>query len=147
MKKGIVFISLVFSILAFSCSSGDSTKGDNEKTTNKKNVETEKADMTIELYAKIVNEQRALLVEKYWPQFKGKDREENRDLYNKYIKEKGDILEKHGFDRDYELSRYFRNNTKEVMKYQRANPDFIEYPEYGEAKMAIIDMAMGYATE
>jgi hypothetical protein len=132
-------------MLVCSCGSGTNTDSNNEKTENKKSAKSEKKEMTIELYSKIVNERRALLMEKYWPKFKENNKEENQKLFKKYIEEEKDILENHGFARDYDLSRYFRKNMKEVMKYQKTNPEFVEYPEYGEAKRATIDLAMSNA--
>ncbi|MFO7863538.1 MAG: hypothetical protein R6U85_06025 [Salinivirgaceae bacterium] len=144
MKKQIVFIGIAISMLVYSCGSDPKKDSSNEKTAKTK---SEKKEMSTEVYAKIVNEQRALLMEKYWPKLQENSEKENENLYEEYNEEMKDILEKYGFDREYDLPRYFRRNMKEVMKYQKTNPDFIDYPDFGKAKTKIIDIGMSKAKD
>ena len=103
--------------------------------------------MSTETYAKIVNEQRALLVEKYWPILKGQQYDDVKDELESYLEEEKDIIEKHGFERDLDLSRYFRRNMKEVMAYQKTNPEYKEYPEYNAAKNHVVNLLMKRSNE
>lgn len=103
--------------------------------------------MSIETYAKIVNEQRALLVEKYWPMLKGQQYTDVKNELESYLKEEKDIVEKYGFERDFDLSWYFRRNMKEVMAYQKTNPEYKEYPQYNAAKSHVVDLLMKRSTE
>lgn len=138
MSKSVFVSIVVLSMIVFSCGSGENTK---RESSNRKSKDKGK-EMTIETYAKIVNEQRALLVEKYWPKFKDQNYEDVKNELESFLEEEKDIIEKYGFDRDFDLPVYFRRNMKEVMTYQKSNPDYKDYPEYGDAKNKVIDLMM-----
>lgn len=138
MSKSVFVSIVVFSMVVFSCGSGENAK---RESSSRKSKDMGK-EMTIETYAKIVNEQRALLVEKYWPKFKDQNYEDVKNELESFLEEEKDIIEKYGFDRDFDLPVYFRRNMKEVMTYQKSNPDYKDYPEYGDAKNKVVSLMM-----
>lgn len=149
MKKVTLLLGVAFlSLLVWSC--GESANSDTEtKKTERKEItkdDTEKKiswrEMTVELYCKINNEERALLMEKYWEKFKGKGYSEVKDIYAEYTNEEEAIIEKYNLEKRGELNNFFKYNYSEIEEYQKTNPNFIDYPDYKEAKKKILDFAM-----
>lgn len=139
MKKTILVLPIVLSLIFSSCGSSDESKKSSDKqNTKSEKVKEEKKELTIETYSALVNELRALLMEEYWEDFKGKDYEEVKDLYNEYKKDEKAIEEKYGIEDVLDISNYFRRHMKEIMEYQKNNPDFKDYPEYNDAKKKLI---------
>ncbi|MFP4557541.1 MAG: hypothetical protein ACLFNU_11790 [Bacteroidales bacterium] len=142
MKKITFVLPIVLSFLISSCGSSDESKKSSDQQKNKtEKVKEEKKGLTIESYSALVNEQRALLMEKYWEDFKGKDYEEVKDLYEEYKKEEEAIHKKYGIEDILDISNFFRGHMKDVMEYQKNNPDFKDYPEYDEARRKLIAFA------
>ncbi len=139
MKGNIVIIMI---LTAFIMACGTSEK-ETEKKPDKK-AKTEKKEekkLDIETYCKVVNEERALLMEKYWKDFKGKSYAEVKDIYEEYEKEVDAIYEKHGIENKLDIGHFFRRHFKEVRAFQETNPEFKEYEEYNDAKRKLIEFA------
>jgi len=135
MKKITLVLPILLSFLISSCgSNGESKKNSDQQKNKTEKVKQDKKGLTVETYSALINEQRALLMEKYWDDFKGKDYDEVKDLYEEYKKEEEAIHEKYGIEKVLDISHYFRRNMKEIMEYQKNNPDFKDYPEYNDAK-------------
>jgi hypothetical protein len=145
---GIVFVSLVFS---FACNSKGTEK--NKQGSSAERAETvmkaEKADqeLTIETYCAVRVELRDLLMQNYWEKFKGKEYEEVKDLYDNYLEEEAAIYEKHGIEDPLDLNDFFREHFAAVEEYQRNNPDYIDYPEFSDARMALASFATAKALQ
>jgi len=149
MKKvTLVFSIAILSVLLWSC--GESTNKETETTkTEKKEITKENPDqkitwkeMTVELYCKINNEERALLMDKYWEKFKGKDYSEVKDIYNEYDNENKALITKYNLKNRGVLNKFFKYNYSEIEEYKKTDPNNIEYPEYVEAKKKVLDLSM-----
>lgn len=137
--KNTVFIITILSMFLLACGSPKEEKKE-QRADKKEQKKKEKLDL--ETYCKIVNEQRALLMEKYWEQFKGKSYEEVEDIYKAYQKEEDAIYEKYGLENKLDLGHYFRRNFKEVEAFQKTNPEYKDYEEYPDAKRKIVNFAL-----
>jgi len=154
MKKVTLLFSVaVLSILLWSC--GENTPKETETTkTEKKEITKENPDqkiswkeMTVELYCKINNEERALLMDKYWEKFKGKEYSEVKDIYEEYINEEQAIIDKFNLKNKDVLNRFFKHNYSEIEEYKKTDPNTIEYPEYVDAKKKVLDLSMAKVYE
>ena len=147
MKKNILIPGILCALLFYSCGGSD-TKSDS--TSESPTVEKEKAQefiMTPESYVKIRIDLRKLMMEEYWPQFKGKEYAEIKDIYEEYLVEKEAIYAKHGLDDPGEMSNYFRGHFSEIEEYQKTDPNYKEYPDYSEAKLAFGSLAIARAND
>jgi hypothetical protein len=152
MKKVTLLVAaVVLSAFLWSCSSGSQENKAIEKKVEKtEKTETKKIgsrDLTVELYSKIINEQRELLMGKYWEQLKGKEYNEVKDKYAEYKKEDDAIIAKYNLDNELVLSSFFRSNYSEVEKFRKSDPNAKEYPEYNDAKNKMIDLSSAYMVE
>lgn len=144
MKRHSLILPLVLSLLLLaSCGS----KENPDKAETKKEVQTKKAQtpeegLTVEKYCKLTNETRTLLMEEYWEQFKGKPFAEVKDLYEQYQEDEEAIHKKYGIEDVLDISNYFRSHFKEIEEYRQNDPDFVEYPEYDDARRVLADFAM-----
>lgn len=125
-----------------SCGQNQSKTESTEQKKEMAKAKPEKAEMTVELYCKVSNEEKALLMEKYWDKFKGKTYEDVKDIYAQYQKEEDAIYEKHGIENKLDMSNFFRSNWKEIEEFQKNNPENKDYPEYQDAKKKMASFAM-----
>ena len=137
--KNIILTSILLGML-ISCGSPKENSNDSQET--KKEQKAKNGKLDVETYCKMSNEFRALLMEKYWEQFKGKSYEEVKDIYEKYQKEEDAIFDKYGLENKLDFSNFFRGHFKEIEAFQKTNPEYKEYEEYPDAKRKIVDFAM-----
>ncbi|MDD4150092.1 MAG: hypothetical protein PHE33_08690 [Bacteroidales bacterium] len=144
MKTNLLILgAIILTIAVISCNQNSEkpTSTSQEKSEKKEADKTTEAEMTVELYCKVNNELKALLMEKYWDKFKDKTYEEAKDDYAQYIKDEQAICEKHGIIDQLDLSNFFRGNFSEIEKFQDNNPDYKDYPEYQDAKEKVVSFA------
>lgn len=125
-----------------SCSQNQSESETTGQKEEKTEAKAKKAEMTVELYCKVTNAEKALLMEKYWDKFKNKSYEEVKDVYEQYEKDENAIHEKYGIEESIKLMHFFRSNWKEIEEFQKDNPENKDYPEYQEAKEKMVSFAM-----
>ena len=134
MTKKILLVLLILLFALTSCA-------DKKEAQNQKKAKKEKTEITAELYCNIYKELDALMMEKYWPQFKGKEFKEIKDLYIEYQKEEAAIYEKYNVEYD-DLASFFRKNFSAVEECRKNDPDYKEYSEKQDAKGALADFAV-----
>ncbi len=143
MKKLMLLVgTIAFMMTIISCSQNQSKTETTKQKQEETRVKPEKAEMTVELYCKVTNAEKALLMEKYWDKFKNKSYEEVKDVYEQYKKDEDAIHEKYGIEEPIKLMHFFRSNWKEIGEFQKDNPENKDYPEYQEAKEKMISFAM-----
>ncbi len=135
MKKAALALMVLLSFLLVSC-------GQDSSETKSKKVEKKDTEVTVEKYVNFYKDADALMMEKYWPKFKGKSYSEAKDLYEQYKKEENALLEKHNVEDFSDLQKFFRRNFKKVSEYRKNDPDYKEYPEMQAAKEQLMDYAM-----
>lgn len=135
MKKAVLALVVLLSFVLVSC-------GQDSSETKRKKVEKKYDEVTVEKYVNFYKDADALMMEKYWPKFKGKEYSDVKDQYEQYKKEEKALLEKHNIEDFSDLQKFFRRNFKEVREYRENDPDYKEYPEMQAAKEQIIDYAM-----
>ncbi|NOR44227.1 MAG: hypothetical protein GQ534_01470 [Candidatus Delongbacteria bacterium] len=145
MKK-ILPLLLAITIIFLGCG-GESKKENSVKPAVKKTAKVEKIKLTTERYCMIYKKKDKLLMETYWKQFKGKKYEEVKDIYAQYKEEDKAIDQKYKTGRWDALSAFFRRNFKEIKEYRASDPEYIEYPEYQEAKNLLVDFSFAKAKE
>ncbi len=139
MKK-IIIIIIVLAGFFMACGSPEKESG--KKSEKKAKTEKkEKKKLDVKTYCKVVNEERAILMEKYWDKFKGKSYEEAKDIYADYQKEVDAVYKKYGIENKLDISNYFRGNFREIQAFQKNNPEYKEYDEYNDAKRKLIEFA------
>ncbi len=141
MKKLILVFAVLFSFLLVSCGQNSSETTSKSATTSK-SPEKKDEEITVEKYVNFYKEADALLMEKYWPQFKGKSYSEAKDLYAQYKKEEKALFEKYNIENPLDLSSFFRSNFKDIEEYRKNDPDYTKYPEYDEARQQLAGYAM-----
>lgn len=152
MKKVTLLVTaVVLSAFLWSCGNGSQDNKAVEKKVDK-TEKTEKVkigsrDLTVELYSKIINEQRKLLMENYWEQFKEKEYNEVKDKYAEYKKEDDAIIVKYNLENELVLSSFFRSNYSKIEEYRKNDSDAKEYPEYNDAKNKMIDLSSAFMAE
>lgn len=134
-KLLLVLFALSFGV-AISCSDQKSQEQPRAKAEKK-----EKEEMTVEKYCAFYNDYDKLMMEKYWPKFKGKEYSEVKDLYDEYKKEEGAIYTKHNVEYN-DLASFFRSNFSAVEKYRQNDPNYKSYPEKQKAKETLVGFAM-----
>lgn len=148
MKKAtLIFVGMALTTLLLSSCGNKHSK----KTANniKKQESKPKVEMTIEKSAKLENELASLLMDKYWSNFKGKEYNEVKDLYNKYNKEKDEIYQKYGvikhtsFDQQ-KYTYWTRDHREELKQFRKSHPEYdfySKYPEFGDANIQLYHYA------
>ncbi len=143
MKNLLLLVGTVALMIAtVSCSQNQSKTESIEQKEEKLKAKPEKAEMTVDLYCKVSNEEKALLMEKYWDKFKDKSYEEVKDVYEQYQKDEDAIYKKYGIEDPLIMNNFFRSNWKEIEEFQKDNPENKDYQEYQEAKEKLISLAM-----
>lgn len=143
MKKLYIAVTMAFFLLFFSC--GDSSKEVTkapEKIKKARKSKKKKSKITVEKYCSVNKELKALLMEKYWSKFKGKEYKEIKGIYNDYLNDEKKIYAKYDIKKPLRLSSFFRTHFKEVEAYNSKDPDYKKYEEYPKAKRHIISYAM-----
>lgn len=135
MKKAALALIVLLSFVLVSC-------GQDSTETKSKKAEKKDEEITVEKYVNFYKDADALMMEKYWPKFKGKSYSEVKDLYAQYKKEENALLEKHNVEDFSDLQKFFRRNFKKVSEYRKNDPDYKEYPEMQAAKEQLMDYAM-----
>ena len=135
MKNIFLFISVVFAILVSCGTPNDNNREHNQEQKVKINK------LNVEIYCDVSNEIRALLMEKYWDQFKGKSYDEVKDIYAQYLKDEDAIFTKYDLENNQDLSNYFRKYFREIEAYQATNPAYKDYKEYDKAKRKLMEFA------
>jgi hypothetical protein len=142
-KSAFILIIITISVFVWSCGQNNEDKIRNSTNHNKSRAKrVKKKKMTIEKYSKVNNETRKLLMEKYWPKFKGKKYNEVKDLFTQYKEEKKDIYSKYKIDKKSSLHYFFKRNFKEIYKYEAKDSEYKKYPEYSNAAKVVIDFTM-----
>ena len=139
MKKAALALIVLLSFVLVSC-------GQDSSETKSKKAEKKDEEVTVEKYVNFYKEADALMMEKYWPKFKGKAYSDVKDLYAQYKKEEKALLEKHNIESFSDLYQYFRKNFKKVREYRENDPDYKKYPEKDEAKQQLANYAMKKGT-
>lgn len=154
MKRILAIIFALALSLSFltSCGKGKDEKAGSKTDTTKK-VEQK---MTVEKAAKLENELATLLMQKYWPQFKGKEYKDVKDIYKQYLKEEDSVytkygvsVGKHGFNvQDY--TYWVRDHLNDIKKFRKENPEYDfynKYPEFSNANVKLFKLAMAEHAE
>jgi hypothetical protein len=141
MKKLILVFAVLFSFLLVSCGQ-DNSETTSQSATTSKSPEKKDEEITVERYVNYYKEADALLMEKYWPQFKGKSYSEAKDLYAQYKKEAKALFEKHNIENPKDLYSFFRRNFKDIEEFRKNDPDYTKHPEYDEARLQLSDYAI-----
>ncbi|MFW5658321.1 MAG: hypothetical protein ACOCYF_02630, partial [Bacteroidota bacterium] len=129
MKNLLLLVGTVaFMMTNISCSQNQSESEATGQKEEKTEAKAKKAEMTVELYCKVTNAEKALLMEKYWDKFKNKSYEEVKDVYEQYEKDENAIHEKYGIEESIKLMHFFRSNWKEIEEFQKDNPENKDYP-------------------
>lgn len=147
MKKIVVVVAVAFSLSLIACGQKEAGVEKNEPTQKKESAKKKKDEVTVEKYVSFYKERDALLMEKYWPKFKGKSYEDVKDLYAKYLEEEKALSEKHGIADLGDLYRFFRKNFRQVREYRENDPEYKKYPEMQDAKATLVKFASARATE
>lgn len=134
MTKKLLMVFFVLLFVLTSCA-------DKKAQDQAKNTKAEKEEMTTEKYCTVYKDLDALMMEKYWPQFKGKEYAEVKDIYAEYDEEKKAIYEKYNVEYN-DLASYFRSNFSAVEEYRKNDPDYKTYEEKQDAKTTIAGYAM-----
>lgn len=138
---------LILAMFAIGCggNSGE-TEATEEKAAVNEKAKPEKVELTVELYCKINDEDRALMME-YWPIFKDKPYEDIKPQLVEYMAKDDEILVKYGIEDPLDMGNFFRYNFAEIEEYNKTNPDYKEYADYNEAHMGIADLVYKRVTE
>lgn len=148
MKNILLIFGVVsIAVATISCNQSPKESASEKKTETKKTAKSEDVELNVELYCKISNAEKALLMDKYWEKFKGKSYEEAKADFDQYQKEEDAIYEKHGIEDKLKISNFFRGHFREIAEFQKNDPDFKEYPEYADAKNKLISFAMSNVSE
>lgn len=148
MKKLLLLFGTAALInVAISCGQNQSETEAIQQKEAKADVKPEKAEITVELYCKVNNELKTLLMEKYWYRFNGKSYDDVKNDYAQYREDEDAIYGKYGIADPLELNNFFRSNFSAIGEFQKDNPENKEYPEYQDAKDKLASFAMRKAME
>lgn len=132
MRITAVLVLILVSFLIVSCSQVSSEPHVKQK-------EIRNGELTVEKYVNYYKEANILLMEKYWPQFKGKKHSEVKDIYFKYLEEDKSLLEKYHIVSKLDLAAFYYLHMFDIEEYRANDPDYKRYPEYSEARRTLED--------
>ena len=146
MKR--VLISVMLSMLPLVFISCGGNKGDDTVLKEGKTVQSvqKKQNMTLAKACKLNNELATLLMQNYWGQFKGKEYQDIKDIYKKYLREKDAIYNKYGVSTNrhgFNVQSYIywvRDNRIAMKKFRKENPEYdfyVKYPEFSDASIQL----------
>ena len=147
MRLLLMYAILILALFTIGCGGnhGESEATEENAAVNEK-AKSEKVELTVALYCKIINEDRALMME-YWPILKDKPYEDIKPQLDEYMAKEDEIYVKYGIEDPLDMGSFFRSNFAEVEAYNKTNPDHKEYPDYNEAKMGMADLVIKRAME
>lgn len=127
-----VLVLVMVSLLFLSCSQVSSEPHVKQK---------ERGDegLTVEKYVNYYKEANNLLMEKYWPQFKGKKYYKVKDAYSQYLEEDKALLKEYDIDSKLDLAAFYYLHMFEIEEYRANDPDYKRYTEYSEARRTLED--------
>jgi hypothetical protein len=144
--KRITPLFLVITVIFLGCGGG--AKDDNANTADSKIQVTEEKkvaqEMTVEKYAKMDFELASMLMEKHYDKLKGKEYEEVKDIYYKFLEDKASIYKKYNITDPQDNSNWARKNKVKLKAYREAHPEinyFKKYPDFKEAYIVIYNLA------
>jgi hypothetical protein len=132
LKITAVLVLILVSFLIVSCSQVSS-----EPHAKQKEIRNE--GLTVEKYVNYYKEANALLMEKYWPQFKGNKYNKVKDTYFQYLEEDKALLKEYEIDSKLDLAAFYYMHMFDIEEYRANDPDYKRYPEYSEARRTLED--------